>query len=174
MTKDGVLIANHDQCLKDSTDAVLFDGLWKNRQKTTVFSNGNTCTIDYIIPEFTLAEIKQVKRKQRFEYRSTSSDGLFTIPTFEEAIQFMQMMKQNYTRKVGAKSQPGLYIEIKEPVWYRQSYGVDTTQAIFDVLAKYNLETIEKATDAGIPIIIQSFSEEALRQFATLSDLPLI
>ena len=45
---------------------------------------------------------------------------------------------------------------------------------MFDVLAKYNLETIDKATTAGIPIIIQSFSESALRQFSTLSDLPLI
>jgi glycerophosphoryl diester phosphodiesterase len=86
----------------------------------------------------------------------------------------MQMMKDNYTSKVGRKSQPGLYIEIKEPDWYRASYNIDTTQAIFDVLAKYNLETVEKATLAGIPIIIQSFNEAALRQFATLSDLPLI
>ena len=86
----------------------------------------------------------------------------------------MYMMKSNYTRRVGSVSQPGLYIEIKEPKWYRESYGIDATQAVFDVLAKYNLETIDKATLAGIPIIIQSFDEQALRQFGTLSDLPLI
>jgi len=33
-----------------------------------------------------LSEIKQVKRKQRFDYRSTALDGLFGIPTFEETI----------------------------------------------------------------------------------------
>ena len=86
----------------------------------------------------------------------------------------MQMMKDNYTSKVGKKTLPGLYIEIKEPQWYLNQYQVDTTTAIFDVLAKYNLETVQKATDAGIPIIIQSFDEGALRKFATLSDLPLI
>jgi len=58
MTKDGVLIANHDQCLKDSTDAILFDSIWQKRQKTMVFSNGNKCTNDYLIPEFTLSELK--------------------------------------------------------------------------------------------------------------------
>ena len=58
MTKDGVLIANHDQCLKDSTDAILFDSIWQKRQKTMVFPNGNACTKDYLIPEFTLSELK--------------------------------------------------------------------------------------------------------------------
>jgi glycerophosphoryl diester phosphodiesterase len=58
MTRDGVLIANHDQCLKDSTDAILFDSIWQKRQKTMVFPNGNACTKDYLIPEFTLSELK--------------------------------------------------------------------------------------------------------------------
>ena len=86
----------------------------------------------------------------------------------------MQMMKDNYTSKVGKKSLPGLYIEIKEPKWYTESYQIDITTAIFDILAKYNLETVQKATEANIPIVIQSFDEDALRQFATLSDLPLV
>lgn len=84
------------------------------------------------------------------------------------------MMKDNYTSKVGRKSTPGLYIEIKEPEWYSTNYNLDITRAVFDVLARYQLESVEKATKAGIPIIIQSFDEAALRQFATLSDLPLI
>ena len=54
----------------------------------------------------------------------------------------MQMMKDNYTSKVGKKSLPGLYIEIKEPKWYTESYQIDITTAIFDILAKYNLETV--------------------------------
>ena len=86
----------------------------------------------------------------------------------------MHMMKDNYTSKVGRKSTPGLYIEIKEPAWYSTEYNLDITQAVFNVLAKYGLETIQKATNSGIPIIIQSFDEGALRQFSTLSDLPLI
>jgi hypothetical protein len=39
----------------------------------------------------------------------------------------MFMMKDNYSRKVGAVSQPGLYIEIKEPKWYMDTYGIDAT-----------------------------------------------
>ena len=44
----------------------------------------------------------------------------------------------------------------------------------YDQLAKWNLETIEKSTANGIPIIIQSFDPDALKRFAALSDLPLV
>jgi hypothetical protein len=112
--------------LKDSTDAILFDGLWKDRQSTIQFKPSlNWCKQDYIIPEFTLGEIKSVKRRQRFNYRSTATDGFFSIPTFEEAIKHMQFLMTNYERKVGSTTQPGLYIELKEPEWYMDTYGID-------------------------------------------------
>jgi len=59
MTRDGILVCNHDECLKSSTDAILFDSIWGNRQTTYEFMPSETwCTDDYLIPEFTLAEIK--------------------------------------------------------------------------------------------------------------------
>lgn len=36
-TSDGVLVCNHDVCLKDSTDAILMDSKWSNRQTTYQF-----------------------------------------------------------------------------------------------------------------------------------------
>lgn len=63
-TSDGVLVCQHDQCIKESTDADLYDKLWGDRAKTVYFpSNVSSCTKDYIVPEFTLAELKMVKRK---------------------------------------------------------------------------------------------------------------
>jgi len=175
MTSDGHLIANHDECLMSSTDAELYNGLWSKRKQSHTFTPSlNSCTNDYIIPYFTLAECKMVKRRQRFDYRSTALDGLFDIPTFEEAIEHMTFLKTNYKRKVGTSTTPGLYIELKEPEYYLNEFGIDIGQAVFDVLQKYGLETIQGATDAGIPIIIQSFDEPALRNFATISDLPLV
>ena len=87
----------------------------------------------------------------------------------------MIIMATNYTRsKIHATTVPGLYIEIKEPEWYMDNYGIDMTQALFDILQKNGLETIEKCTNAGIPVIIQSFSDDALKKWATMSDLPLV
>ena len=65
----------------------------------------------------------------------------------------MNFMKSTYKRKVGSTSPPGLYIELKEPAWYL-SFGVDMVGELYDALAAYGLETIQGATDAGIPIII--------------------
>ena len=155
MSKDGVLIANHDECMKTSTDAILYDSLWADRKRTvTFYPSGNVCQDDFMFIDFTLAEIKMVNRRQRFAYRSTYTDGLFEIPTFEEAIQHMLFMKDNYTRKVGTDTVPGLYIEMKEPQWYLDNYGIDLAQEVFAVLQKYNLHNIENATNNGIPIII--------------------
>ena len=44
---------------------------------------------------------------------------------------------------------------------------------LYDVLNKYNLETVEKS-NAKLPIIIECFEPEALKAFAKLSDLPLV
>ena len=44
---------------------------------------------------------------------------------------------------------------------------------LFDVLAKYDLETVEKS-NKKLPIIIQSFEKDSLVKFAEISDLPLV
>jgi len=127
MASDGVVVANHDECLKDSTNAVLYDQLWKARQKNIIIpASGHVFINDYPVPEFTVEEVRMLKRRQRFDYRSTTMDGLFTIPTFEETIKHMYFMNTTYDRKrVGATTVPGLYIELKEPQWYLDSYGID-------------------------------------------------
>ena len=51
--------------------------------------------------------------------------------------------------------------------------GIDHAEMLFNVLKKYDLETIEKAS-AKLPIIIECFEKDALLKFATLSDLPLV
>mgnify|MGYP002636861943 CR=1 FL=1 len=63
-TSDGVLIAQHDQCFSESTDIVLYDGLWGDRKRTVFFpSNNVTCSKDYMVPDFTVAEVKMIKRR---------------------------------------------------------------------------------------------------------------
>lgn len=87
----------------------------------------------------------------------------------------MYFLKTNFDRSdIGATFVPGLYIEIKEPQWYLEHYNIDMGQELFNILQKNNLETIEKSTANGIPIIIQSFDEAALKRFADLSDLPRV
>lgn len=63
VTADGILIANHDQCLMESTDAMLYDSLWSDRRKTVVLPSGHTCTRDFMIPDFDLGELRMLKRR---------------------------------------------------------------------------------------------------------------
>lgn len=55
----------------------------------------------------------------------------------------MYFLRTNYDRsRVSATTTPGLYIEIKEPDWYMDNYGIDMGQALFDVLKLNDLETV--------------------------------
>ena len=51
--------------------------------------------------------------------------------------------------------------------------NVDMAEELFKILEKNNLGQIADC-ESTIPIVIQSFEEDALKKFATLSDLPLI
>jgi glycerophosphoryl diester phosphodiesterase len=67
----------------------------------------------------------------------------------------------------------GLYIETKMYNFYKDDRDKDIAQMLFDVLKKYDIETVEKS-NAKLPIIIECFEPESLKKFAELSDLPLV
>jgi len=127
MTSDGVVVCTHDECLKDSTNAEIYDELWKDRQKDIYIPGSNHLFLnDYPVPEFTLEECRMVKRRQRFTYRSTHMNGLWEIPTLEETINHMYFLDKNFSRAdINDSFTPGLYIEIKEPQWYLDHYNID-------------------------------------------------
>lgn len=87
----------------------------------------------------------------------------------------MQFLTETYDMsRVGVSTTPGLYIELKSPQLYLDTYKMDIGQAAFDLLEKFGLETVQGATEKGIPIVIQSFDQAALRRFSELSDLPIV
>lgn len=137
-------MASHDECLKDSTNAMLYDGLWGDRQQDVFIpSSGHLFINDYPFPAFTYEECRMVKRRMRYDYRSTTMDGYFMIPSLQEVVDHMYFLRTNYNRdRVAATTVPGLYIEIKEPEWYSSEYGIDMAQEIYDFLVKNKLDTI--------------------------------
>ena len=80
VTKDGHLITNHDPCLKETTDIEDYKSLYSDRIKTKMVQPGDHFySKDYFIDDFTLEEIKTLRRKQRFANRSTELDGLYQV-----------------------------------------------------------------------------------------------
>ena len=77
------------------------------------------------------------------------------------------------TRVSNADTKVGLYIEMKRYKYYKDELNVDMAELLFDALDQNGLGQIADC-ESKIPIIIQSFEEDALKKFATMSDLPLV
>ena len=82
-TKDGVLISRHEPNITDTTDVAAHPE-FANR-KTTKTIDGLTQT-GWFAEDFTLAEIKTLRAKERLLFRDHSFDGQFEILTFQEVI----------------------------------------------------------------------------------------
>ena len=82
MTSDGYLVTNHDPCLKETTNVEDYSDLYQDRRKTKIVQPGDHhYTRDFFFDDFTLAEVKALKRKQRFANRSQKMDGVFEVLT---------------------------------------------------------------------------------------------
>ena len=91
--------------------------------------------------------------------------------TFDETIELMLGLY-----KSNPKNRPwkiGLYVETKMWQFYMENYGENIAQMTYDVLRKYDLESIAKCENK-LPIIIECFEGGSLMHFSNITDLPLI
>jgi glycerophosphoryl diester phosphodiesterase len=165
-TRDGVLIARHENELSDSTDVVSHSKF--SDRHTTKLINGRWIT-GWFSEDFTLAEIKTLRARERLSFRDRRFDGLWEIPTLEEILQLIA--------QVGAKTGKtiGIYPETKYPSYFdRPSFLRSSADSLS--LEKPLVETLhqfgyQNSTD---PVFIQSFEVENLQYLRTLTDLSLI
>ena len=99
LTKDNYLVVNHDPCLKDTFNVESFEYIFGDRKGDYVFlPSGNTYTGDYLIKDFTLAELKMLSRKMRYSTRNQYMNDIFKIYTLEEAIEMFLTLNANFPR----------------------------------------------------------------------------
>jgi len=165
LTKDGHLVTSHDPCLKECTNVEDHLDLYGDRMGSW---NGddwgppytNTYVDDYLIHDFTLEELKGLRRKMRFADRNQGLNDIYTIMTLEETIDLMLELNRDFPRS--DRTHPvGLYIETKMYNYYLKEHGVDTAEELYNVLKSYDLETIEKCKDV-LPIIVECFELDSL------------
>ena len=147
ITSDGVLIARHEPLLDDTTNVAEVFG--PERQSTKLLDGVETT--GYFAEDFTLAEIKQLRAVQNFEFRDQSFNGEFEIPTFQEVIELVQAMEAEYGFEVG------IYPETKHPTFFDQQ-NLSLEEPLIQTLQDTGF------TDPN-RIFIQSF------EFANLIDL---
>lgn len=144
-TKDGALVARHENEIGTTTDvADRFPA-----RKTTKVIDGDTLT-GWFTEDFTLAELRTLRARERLSFRSHAYDGQFPIPTFDEVLALADSLGRARGRVVG------VYPETKHPSYHR-AIGLPLEPALLASLRARGLDR----RDA--PVYIQSFEDDNLR-----------
>jgi glycerophosphoryl diester phosphodiesterase len=163
MTRDGVLIARHENEIGGTTDVAQHPE-FAARRRTQVI-DGETMT-GWFTEDFTLAEIKSLRARERLpELRpqNCAFDGYCTIPTFDEILQLVTEANQ----RNGGTRRIGVYPETKHPAHFA-GIGLPQERAVLDTLQRHAY-----AAD-GSPVFIQSFDPRNLRELRGMTSLPLV
>jgi glycerophosphoryl diester phosphodiesterase len=155
-TKDGVLIARHENEIGLTTDVA---EKFADRKRTKTV-DGRSVT-GWFTEDFTLAEIKMLRARERLPFRSHAYDGQFQIPTFDEVVALAQRLGKAAGRPIG------VYPETKHPTHFR-SIQLPLEEPLLASLDKYGWNR----RDA--PVFIQSFEQGNLRELRKKTQVRLV
>ncbi len=160
-TKDGVLVARHENEISETTDVAAHPEFAD--RKTTKTIDGQSLT-GWFTEDFTLAELKTLRAKERLPQlrpANTAYDGQWDVPTLDEIIALVKRREQETGRRIG------LYPETKHPSHFR-ALGLPLEERLVATLAKAGYD------GADDPVFIQSFEVDNLKRLNAMTELPLI
>ncbi len=147
-TRDGVLVARHENEISGTTDIA---------QRPEFASRRTTKTIDgerttgWFTEDFTLAELKTLRARERLpELRSTAFDGQYAIATLDEIIALAAEASTKQDRLIG------LAPEIKHPTYFA-TLGLAMEAKLLAALRAHPHTRVA-------PVVIQSFETANLRE----------
>lgn len=156
LTKDGVLVARHENEIGGTTDVA---SRYPERRRTTTI-DGTTVT-GWFTEDFTIAELRTLRARERLESRGHTYDGSFAIPTFDELLTLVRAQEKATGRVIG------VYPETKHPTHFA-SIGLPFDDVLLATLARHGYG------DAADAVFIQSFETGNLRALRTRTRLRLI
>jgi glycerophosphoryl diester phosphodiesterase len=147
MTRDGVLVARHENELSDTTDVAARPAFAARRTRREV---DGAWVEGWFSEDFTLAELKTLRARERLpQLRSTQWDGQYEVPTFLEIVERVAERAAALGRAIG------LVPEIKHPSHFA-ARGLAMEAPLLDALAAH-------AYTRSAPVMIQSFETANLR-----------
>lgn len=161
LTKDGVLVARHENEIGGTTDVA--DHPEFADRKTTKTIDGIEMS-GWFTEDFTLAELRTLRARERLPDLRTANkrfDGLYPIPTFDEIVQLVRAKEAESSRRIG------LYPETKHPSYFA-GLGLPHQAPLLDLLSRYGYQT------EADPVFIQSFEVGNLKAIRATSRLRLI
>jgi glycerophosphoryl diester phosphodiesterase len=145
-TRDGYLIARHENDMSETTNVSI---KFPNRKKTKIV-DGETKT-GWFTEDFTLAEIKTLRARERLAFRSHKEDDKYEIPTFEEILGFLKLEEKARGKKIG------IIPELKHSTYFNQLH-LPMEESLVRLLNKYNMNQPQSLT------IVQSFEVTNLKK----------
>lgn len=161
LTRDGVLVARHENDITETTDVA--DHARFADRRTTKVIDGQSHT-GWFTEDFTLAELKTLRARERLPQlrrANTAYDGREAIPTFAEIIALAKAEGARRGRVIG------LYPETKHPTYFA-SIGLSHEAPLIALLQQ------EGYTDRNDPVFIQSFEVGNLKALRKRTKLRLI
>lgn len=172
-TKDGVLVARHENALAvvDPATGAITERTTDVADHPEFADRKTTKTIDgvpitgWFTEDFTLAEIKTLRAVERIPQlrpQNTAYDGRYEIPTLQEVIDLVKKRSQRRHGRV-----IGIYPETKHPTYFA-SIGLPLEEPL--------VETLHKNGYRGkrAPVFIQSFEVSNLKKLSSMTRVPLV
>lgn len=160
-TKDGVLVARHENAIAETTDVAAHREFADRRTTKTI--DGKAIT-GWFSEDFTLDELKTLRARERLPLLRPGNkayDGKFEIPTLAEIIALAKRESIARGRTIG------IYPETKHPTYFA-AIGLGTDEPLVAELHAAGWRT------PAAPVFIQSFEVENLRKLHALTELRLI
>jgi len=161
MTRDGQLVARHDNELGLTTDVA---------QRPEFAERKRTQKVDgvslegWFSEDFTLAELKTLRAIERIPQQrpgNTRFDGQFEIPTLQEIIDLAKSLEASQQRVIG------LYPETKHPTHF-QRLNLAMEEPLLATLKRNGYDSAEA------PVYIQSFEVDNLQKLSKLTAIRLV
>ncbi|CAF4883396.1 unnamed protein product [Pieris macdunnoughi] len=162
MTKDGHLIARHENQLEKTTDIAHRPEFADRYRSMSVL--GVNISLGWFTEDFTLAEIKTLRTIEPIPLirpGNTRMDGSMEVPTFQEIIDLVKGLEISQNRTIG------IYPELKNGAYFR-SIGLPMEQAVVEIFLRNGY------IGPLVPVYIQSFEANSLRILKNITDLRLL
>ena len=160
-TRDGVLVARHENEISETTD--IADRPEFASHLTTRVIDGQEMT-GWFTEDLTLAELRSLRARERLPQLrpdNTAYDGMYQVPTLAEIIALVRTKEEETGRRIG------IYPEIKHPAYFA-SIGHDLAEML---VSELHAAGYSSASD---PIFIQCFEVTPLVRMSAMTELPLI
>lgn len=132
-------------------------------RKTTKSLDG-VATTGWFTEDFTLAELKTLRAKERIpgnRQRNTIYDGRWEIPTFEEVLKWRERQSRERGKEVW------IHVETKHPTYFRK-LDLGLEERVATLLRKYGVNK------KNSPVFLQSFEPTSIQRLNKLVDNPLV